>query len=476
MRVRRTIACASALVLLAAMGCRLLIGSLDECKTTSDCASRGQNLICQANLCVAATLDKRCVTFGPTSGERIVIGTVFPMTISASPGAGPDPRGVVRAHAIELAFSEINPPIRVGIGNRPLELVLCDNANDSDAARALAQNLVDFGAVAIISAGTTDTLAISRVTLPARVLLMSVSATAAEIGQLPANDPAGTGVRMLWRTAPSDTFQGQVIAKELSTQSPTGLPKDGGAPPRVATLYSDLPYGQGIWAAFSGAYPADAAQPFVYTQSEDVSQALAGARAYRPDVALNVASASDMVRVVNGAQGVPELVRVAWFFPDGAKTPQLIAGVSPPGTLEGARGTAPAIATGSEAYAWLAPHLQQLYGDDPTSVSYVANSFDAAMLIAVAASWASTQGGPIDGPHLAMGLTQVSAVDGGLVVPLDPPHFNVATSQLAAGQPINVEGSSGHLDFDNSTGEAPADYEVWRIADGGFTTVKVVSP
>jgi branched-chain amino acid transport system substrate-binding protein len=462
---------AAAAFFLAVGGCRLIIGSLDECKTDADCASRGPTLTCQANLCVAPTLDARCTTFGPSDGDRIIIGTVFPMTI---PDAGPDPRGVTRAHAMELAFSQLNPPVRVGIANTPLALVVCDDANNSKAAAALARNLIDLGAVAIISGGTNDTISISTVTVPARIVLMSVSATSPEIAQLPANDPK-SGVRLLWRTAPSDAFQGRVIAKELEPSS-TELPKDGGSLPRVAAFEDNTSYGQGIWGSFSAAYPPDAAQPFLYQQGGDVSQALAAAGSYKPGVALVMGTPTDTVNIVNGAHSVPNLARVTWFFTDGAKTPQLIAGASPPGVLEGAHGTAPSVASDSVAYAWLTPQLQERYGEDPNSVSYIANSFDAAMLLAVAASWASVQGGPIDGPRLAMGLTQVSAVDGGLVVPLDPPHFNLATSEFAAGHAVNVEGASGHLDFDNSTGEAPADYEVWVIVDGGFSTAKVVSP
>ena len=36
--------------------------------------------------------------------------------------------------------------------------------------------------------------------------------------------------------------------------------------------------------------------------------------------------------------------------------------------------------------------------------------------------------------------------------------------------------ASGHLDFDPTTGEALGNIEVWEIADGGFRTVKIVSP
>jgi branched-chain amino acid transport system substrate-binding protein len=106
-------------------------------------------------------------------------------------------------------------------------------------------------------------------------------------------------------------------------------------------------------------------------------------------------------------------------------------------------------------------------------VSFTSNSFDAAMLLAIAAQWATGPGSTLDGVHMATALTHVSS---GQLVPLDPAHFTVAASEMAAGRDINVEGASGHLDFNPTTGEAPAAIEVWRVADGGFTTEAVVTP
>jgi branched-chain amino acid transport system substrate-binding protein len=140
--------------------------------------------------------------------------------------------------------------------------------------------------------------------------------------------------------------------------------------------------------------------------------------------------------------------------------------------LEGARGTAPATATNTAAFQWFDQQFVHAYGQDPLNV---ANTFDAAMLPAVAAGFATQANRSLDGPTLAKALTMVSDPSG-MSIPLDPLNFNMATSELASGSAINIEGASGPLDFDPSTGEAPGAIEVWTVADGGFSTLAVVSP
>jgi branched-chain amino acid transport system substrate-binding protein len=101
---------------------------------------------------------------------------------------------------------------------------------------------------------------------------------------------------------------------------------------------------------------------------------------------------------------------------------------------------------------------------------------DALMLVAVATGTAALRGGPVDGTRLAGVLGHVSAVDAGPLVPLDPPHFNAAVSDLAAGHDIDVQGASGHLDFDVTTGEAPSDINIYEIVDGGIRLESVIHP
>jgi hypothetical protein len=100
----------------------------------------------------------------------------------------------------------------------------------------------------------------------------------------------------------------------------------------------------------------------------------------------------------------------------------------------------------------------------------VANTFDAAMLVAVGAAWADGHGG-LSGANLARGLTLLSAPDAG-PTPLEPTNLTTIVGRLNGGTPVNVEGASGNLDFDSSTGTAPGPIEIWQVApDGGLVTI-----
>jgi hypothetical protein len=81
------------------------------------------------------------------------------------------------------------------------------------------------------------------------------------------------------------------------------------------------------------------------------------------------------------------------------------------------------------------------------------------------------------GDPLATELTHVSGGAAAPLVPLDPPDLDTALSELVDGNDVQVEGASGLLAFDASSGEAPpTGIEIWEIVDGGFSTVKVVPP
>jgi len=207
-----------------------------------------------------------------------------------------------------------------------------------------------------------------------------------------------------------------------------------------------------------------------------VSMALAGAAAFSPEVVLVIGFPDDVVGILNGAAKIAAFDSALWFFTQGAKFPDLFSSLDDPSLIEGAQGTSPAsAATSSEAYLWFGAQYAGAFQVDPKTIVDVANVFDAAMLLAVGASYALAPGRSLDGHHLAEALTHVSAVGSGKKVPLDPPNFGKATGELATAD-IDIEGASGHLDFDNDTGEAPADIEVWRVENGAFVTVKVVSP
>jgi branched-chain amino acid transport system substrate-binding protein len=427
-----------------------------------------------------APLDGRCQVYGGDAGSPILIGAILPMTVADA--GTPNPTGVYRLESIRTAFDQLNPPNRAGINGRPLGLIVCDNSGDSTQAAPLAQSLVQARVPAIIGATSADILQEATVTVPNRVLLISSSATAAEISSLAANDSA-TGVRLVWRTAPPDSFQGAVLAHLISdglpdAEVPAPGDPDGGMAGPVGVFEVNNAYGQGLVAALQSDYSGSATNVGLYTENGDVSGALKTVAMATPAPTLIVAIAfpADAVALINGAASYPSLASLRWIFTDSAQSPALFTGLKDPGALAGALGTAPAPAPASSpAYLWFKTQFQATYSEDPTNAGFTANTFDAAMLLALSASWATGGGRTLDGPTMATALTKVSSAMA-MQTPLDPVEFDTLTAALAAGQPVNIEGASGALDFDASTGEAPAPIEIWQVADGGFTTLAVEQP
>jgi ABC-type branched-subunit amino acid transport system substrate-binding protein len=449
-------------------GCNLVVGNAFDVTLVSDAGA------------MAPPLDPRCVVRGGDAGSPLRIGAILPMTLPDAGGV--NPVGTYRLEAIELAFAQLNPPIRGGIDGKPLEVIVCDNSGDSTQAAALATSLIEQGVPAMIGATSSDVLQEATVTVPHHVLLMSSSATAAEISTLAANDST-TGVRMVWRTAPPDTFQGKVMARVLAGGVPDAgiLAKDtadAGGPPVLGIFEVNSAYGQGLAAAIAADYPGQASDIGLYTENGDVSGALSTVSMGMPapQELVAIAFPADAVNIANGAARLPSLASLHWFFSDSAKSPDLFLGLTNADAFEGALGTAPAPApVTSPAYVWFESEFEATYMQDPSTLAFIPNTFDAAMLLAIAASWASSPGHTLDGPTMALALTQVSSPSGPLLA-LDPIDFDTATHDLAAGMAINVEGASGDLDFNPMSGEAPAAIEVWKVQNGGFTTIAVEQP
>jgi branched-chain amino acid transport system substrate-binding protein len=408
-------------------------------------------------------LDARCqVLTAGGDGGVVRLGSIMPRT---RPDAGVNATGVAREQALLLAAEQLNPPLRQGVRGRTIELIACDSQSNATTAGELATHLVQQGVSAVFTSGSSETISVSRATVPAGVLQVSVSASAPEITDLP-DTPGGAGTPgLVWRTSTSDVHQARVLSDLLV---------DAGTP-RTAVLLVNDAYGQGLGLAFSRSYPAMRHSTFLYAQGGDLTSALDGAAAFGPERLLVVGFPDDAVRIVNAASQRGPLSGSAFLFSDAAKSPALFQGLMPSATIiSGALGTAPAPAPlPSDARTYFVTQYSQRFGADPLAVSATANAFDAMMCVALAA-WDAHD--DLSGAALARGMTRLYA-PGALKVALTPTSFNTASRELDFGRPLDVEGASGALDFDATTGESIGPIEVWRATAGGsFTTERVVSP
>lgn len=441
---------------LTGSSCTLAVANgFQECTKDSDC---GDGKLCSAQFCL--TLPDGC-----TSGSgavdhpnKIALGAVMPLDT-----------GATRFKAAALAIDEINQ--RDGVGGRPFAMYPCDPLGNKDRAKELATWLMDQLQVpAILSGNSAQTLSIATITVPRSVLLISSSATSPELTSV--LDSNNGSVGLVWRTAASDTGQGKVIADLLSGQGKT----------RIAILYVDDPYGQGLRQVLQDRFGQGGrtVNSFQYTRGGDITTAVNAAASLNPapQATVLIGFSEDVSRILQQAQTKPTLQRASgheWFLTDSAKSPASFVGVTV-SEIANSYGTAPAQGAGL-AFASFRDRYLAKYGINPSDYGFTGHTYDATYLLALATAFAAGPDGTraITGAGMAEGLTRLST---GASISLSPDKFTPAKTSLQSGTSIDVEGTSGKLNFNPTTGEAPSPVERWQVsADGtSFITVDTFEP
>jgi branched-chain amino acid transport system substrate-binding protein len=450
-------------------------GGLAECETSEDC---GSNQVCTAGFCLPQPAG--CgTTHGPTEANTIALGAALPLTNSD----GADESEVQALNAIKLAMDEINE--RQGVAGRRFMLHICDTRSDPDRAKEQAEWLVkEKGVPVVFTSGSGQTLSVTNVTIKAGVLVMTHTATSPDISKL-SDKPQGAANGLVWRTAPSDTLQGRIIGDLLLNR----IALVNGATPfadvrDVSIPYVNDAYGQGLFDVLLNRLNATGrtVTSGQYPRNGDVTPAVNAVVNNTPDVAVLVGFSEDNAKIVAGSAAKGRTGQ-AWFFTDAGKDLGLFTSLGTQrGLVEGAYGTAPAQArTGDPVYQLFVQRFRSAYGADPGQFSFTAHAYDAMYLVALSAAYAA---GPdvntpraITGALIADGLARVTPSGTGTAPTfnLGGTSFNAARDAMREGTVINVRGASGDLDFD-ATGEAVSEYELWRVENGAFKTVQLITP
>jgi ABC-type branched-subunit amino acid transport system substrate-binding protein len=449
-------------VLLA--GCSFTTAAgLSECETSTDC---GENQVCTQNFCLP--LPAGCGEhFGDTSPDAVQIGAVLPLSLSATnPEAGKDESEVQGLNAILLALDEIN---QRGASGKKLSLHVCDTGSDAPRTATQTQWLItEKKIVALLTAGSSQTLAAAEITLPAGVLTMSSSATSPELTSREDNSKLG----LLWRTAPSDAIQGAVIANLLLNDARFNTAQ------KLGLLYLDDPYGQGLFNVITGKIGTKKtlrAIPYGRKSEPDISTAVTQMDSFDPDLTIVVGFADDVTLILRRAAASTNLKAGTghrWFFSDSAKDAGLMDDVTVRTLIQGAYGTAPAQGAGA-AFMNFKSRFQAKYNNvDPSNFSFTSHAYDSTYLFGLAVAYAQGTSGTVTGIKMAEGLTKVSS---GTPFELTLTDFTAAATELANNRSIDVEGASGSLQFDTA-GEAPSPIELWQVEGTSFSHVENVPP
>ncbi|MFC3284081.1 ABC transporter substrate-binding protein [Litchfieldella rifensis] len=317
--------------------------------------------------------------------------------------------------------------------------------SDASAASNAADRMVNSEQVtAIVGALCTGATiaAANNAAIPGGVVMVSPASTAPAVTELNDSD-------LVFRTVPSDGFQGEMLAKLL-------LSKDI---EEVAVTYVNNDYGRGLADAFVATYEAEGGTVTANLAHED------NRADYRSELgSLSASGAETLVVLAYADTSGQTILRQAYesgaftqyVGGDGMVGASLIEAVGPE-VLEGMIATRPGSPDipGSGIFQDLANEA----GIDPSAV-FAAQSYDAAFLLGLAIE----KNGSGNREGLSDALREVASAPGEVIL---PGEWEKAKQLLADGQDVNYEGASGTHEFDEN-GDVPGVVVEMAVEDGEF--------
>ncbi len=347
-------------------------------------------------------------------------------------------------NSVELAAAHVNRA--GGVQGASMIIISRDTAVNPvqgvDSARALVDVENTVAIVGALSSGVTIAVAES-VTIPKGSVLISGASTAPSITVLDDND-------FVFRTAPSDASQGVVLGN---------LANDEGYA-TAGVLYINNAYGEGLANQFEQTFtslggtvtakvPHEDAQPTYVSELEKATDG-------DPDVLVTISYPGQAEIYLREA--IEGGYADTFLFVDGLKTPELMAKLDA-AAIEGTLGTAPGGPDRPEKAAFESAYLGEF--GYPVSHPFMAEHYDAAVLIALAAAKA---GSTTDSAAIRDALREVANGPGEIVGP-GRDGIARAFSLIAAGRDINYEGASGIVDLD-ANGDVFGPIEIWKVEGG----------
>jgi len=397
----------------------------------------------------AAALALSGCASSPTSsfakGDGVLkIGGVLPLTGALSFLSPPEIAGA------ELAIQDINDA--GGVLGKPVEFSVEDSSDGDhpEVAPASATKVLSEGVDVVFGAAASGVtrLIIDQVT-SSKTVEISMSNTAPDLSEWKDGG-------YYFRTAPSDLLQGAIVGNQIVA--------DGNE--NVGIIYQQTSYGEGLEAKAKAVIEAAGATivsdlPFPEAETN-----------FDTIVDQTIAAGADSVLVISYDEIkkiVPALQKKKF---DGSKIYLVdgnLANFSDQAWgpyLKGAKGTLPGGKL-DEAFKKRAADLyKKNHGTELTEFAYLGESYDAIMLVALAAE----QDGNDSGEAIANNLQSVST--GGTKVS----NWADALKALKAGEDVDYEGYSGPIEFDANGDPTGASIGIYQYGtDGTNTLINVVA-
>ena len=345
--------------------------------------------------------------------------------------------------ATQLAFQQVNEQGGI-VGGQELKAIVGDSACNPQNGVDGATKLVNIERVAALvgphCSGSVIAVA-NSVTVPANLTLITPSGTSPDITAL---EDKG----LVFRTVPSDDFQGRSLARTLLKQGTN----------KVAVAYLNNDYGTGLANAFKSEFEEKGGEIAGFAAHEE------GKASYRSNLAeLSRGGAETLVIFDYGDGTGLTILRQALengFFTnfmgsDGMKSDAVIRELGAE-NLDNFAASSP-VGEKSDSLDLFNKAFKAV-GGNPDAI-FVTSSYDAAFLMALALEKA---GG--DSAKVAEALVAVSDGNGETV---RPGEWKKAVELIATGKEIDYKGASGDLNFDE-VGDVPGSYALFKVQGDVF--------
>lgn len=377
------------------------------------------------------------------STDGILVGALLPFTgDQASSGANLE-KGLL------WVVEQVNSA--GGIRGKTLRIVSRDTHSDPRRGFVAAQELVNTVGVAALIGPEEPDLAypVARLLADRQIVGVSGSWTAPPLNAVTTN---GYSIR----TAPTNVAIANVLARQIVA---TGTV-------RLSIVSSDDAYGQQIsslvadqFGKLGGLIVSTVRLPAGMTNFDREIRLITDSRPDGIALLSYPKLSSIFVQAMTAATG-----RLRWFLSPSLKNQIFIDNI-PPGSMEGAIGVAPAVASDSETF--IRAFSDRWAGDVP--ISECLFYYDAMALVALGLQEVSS---PISTPDLRSAILRVSRFPFGRNVP----WYDIGSGlrQLSNGIDVNYRGASGSVDLDDNGEVAEGLVRAWQIAGESIVDGSIV--
>lgn len=379
----------------------------------------------------------------PAQAEDVKVGFLGGIT-------GPIAKPVVHIMKVmEFAVKQVNDQGGI-LGGKKLVMVPADSKCSPQDSVAAANKLVNVDNVVGIVGGLCSSELISAAnaaTVPGGTVIISPSATS----------PAITGLKdkdLVFRVAPSDTFQGKVLAEAVLAQ---GIKT-------VALTYVNNDYGKGIADNFRANYVKAGGKIAGDQAHEDKKSS------YRSELAtLAKGGAKHLVVIAYPQSSAPIIIRQSlesglfknFIGPEAFYDEAMWKAVGIK-NIEGAMYTRPASPEGPANMAYT--KAMDAYAKESTNELFTVQTYDAAFMMALAIEKA----GSTDKAKIRNALRAIASGKGEAIM---PGEWKKAVAAIKAGKDIHYVGASGPVQFDKN-GDVAGSYNFYQIKGGKPVVLK----